>query len=852
MSAEQKWTVVNDDKKVYVFGGFKQRKDEKRKVRCLVFKRAVSDETLQNCEVYKNDFCKVNNFCEEIDDIDENRQRELIDLGKTGKKSSSTSSNIYYALIGVFIVWRFPSLVVVKERKPVGVHFGEYIFEAKKIDLVPLFNIELLTKKESKKFLQYKRYFKQHTKRMHLYYSYLGNIVQSTRSIIKSKLGPKQNLSDGSDVNVSLNDFLIDKMSLTEYEKLINHKYTYNLNILKNIIYQVRDKTSFVILTCGAIKQTYIHTSNGLNIFSIIMKKSRYFVGPRFRKRGISPGCDVANDVETEVTIYRPYPMHPNGYYSSYLIYRGSVPAIWSQHAAFTQATPPFIIPEDKFQNNFISSVRHLQALVKEYDDVIVLSLLKSGVKNKENALAILLDKCVGHYNAQTEMKDMTETCKNAATVIGRNNDYNYHNNNTAYYYGNNHVSEVIHLDVSNIKRKESRSEYDLTLRTVLAHIASLNSFTNLRVLNGGTMKINSIQKSVTRVNCVDCLDRTNDAQMILTVSNTCSMLLANEVEARETKTFSIPEQIKYYITGPQWVYEPVTSGVLPQNTKDTISSIFKKCGDAISYEYCGSQAHDKSVNAKKGKAAILNLQRHIDSNFTARDEQIAADVFHGLFNIDFSTGIDVWDIDDANEKLLHLHGSMESFRTKPDITENTQSPTALVSPLVTPEYTEIEIEPRTTKENLLRDYTEFLKPGGRYTLLEHKSSSSSSSSEKISPDMVSEYETFPTSTDKKTKQSTIEKDCPDTNINVNEKPEQEQVEQVQPLKPSGTVGTTSFPLLEALMAGDNDSLARIRAEAKELGSGAPRQNVVNSSSSNSYPNPPPSSSLPPIDFLPF
>ena len=83
---------------------------------------------------------------------------------------------------------------------------------------------------------------------------------------------------------------------------------------------------------------------------TIIARRSRYFAGARFLKRGANDLGYVANDVETEqivseqLTTSFHWPndlFYANPTYTSYVQHRGSIPLFWTQENNAATPKPP-------------------------------------------------------------------------------------------------------------------------------------------------------------------------------------------------------------------------------------------------------------------------------------------------------------------------------------------------------------------------------------------------------------------------------------------------------------------------------------------------------------------------------
>jgi len=119
---------------------------------------------------------------------------------------------------------------------------------------------------------------------------------------------------------------------------------------------------------------------------TIIARRSRFFAGARYLKRGANDRGYVANDVETEqivsdavtTSFHAPGPTFfssPN--YSSYVQHRGSIPLHWSQDNSGVTPKPDIDInPIDPF---YSAAALHFNNLFKRYGaPVYVLNLIKA------------------------------------------------------------------------------------------------------------------------------------------------------------------------------------------------------------------------------------------------------------------------------------------------------------------------------------------------------------------------------------------------------------------------------------------------------------------------------------------
>lgn len=117
------------------------------------------------------------------------------------------------------------------------------------------------------------------------------------------------------------------------------------------------DSCWFLPIIYGFVDQSKISVFGHNILITLIARRSRYFAGARFLKRGVSEQGYVANDVETEqivnsqdtTTFCFPVGKRFNGIkdsivdnpsYTSFLQHRGSIPLFWGQDTASMAAKP--------------------------------------------------------------------------------------------------------------------------------------------------------------------------------------------------------------------------------------------------------------------------------------------------------------------------------------------------------------------------------------------------------------------------------------------------------------------------------------------------------------------------------
>jgi hypothetical protein len=151
----------------------------------------------------------------------------------------------------------------------------------------------------------------------------------------------------------------------------------------------------------------------------LLARRSRRFAGTRYRKRGVNDAGDVANHVETEQVVdagawpcrrqprgvrrdYPPYsaiPPPPPPRCSSVLQVRGSIPLFWSQEASALSPKPDILLA--RHDPYYGATAEHFAQLQARYGDCVALSLVKASEKRpRETLLRRELGAAVDAINA--------------------------------------------------------------------------------------------------------------------------------------------------------------------------------------------------------------------------------------------------------------------------------------------------------------------------------------------------------------------------------------------------------------------------------------------------------------------
>eukprot|EP00184_Porphyridium_aerugineum_P004517 CAMPEP_0184708508 /NCGR_PEP_ID=MMETSP0313-20130426/37812_1 /TAXON_ID=2792 /ORGANISM="Porphyridium aerugineum, Strain SAG 1380-2" /LENGTH=780 /DNA_ID=CAMNT_0027170101 /DNA_START=211 /DNA_END=2550 /DNA_ORIENTATION=+ len=198
--------------------------------------------------------------------------------------------------------------------------------------------------------------------------------------------------------------------------------------------------------------------------YSLISRRSRYRAGVRFITRGVDSNGSVANFVETEQVVW----LENTELFSSFRVIRGSIPVFWKQNNGLAKPAPEIETPLFATRQAFR---KHFQHIVDSYGDVISVSLVD------QDGPEMVLHRA---FERHTRL-DLVSFARPPRLVAF---DFHEHCSGKEYERG---LASLV-----------SRLKED---------IVAFGVYSNKNLIDS------SVQKGVFRVNCVDCLDRTNVVQ---------------------------------------------------------------------------------------------------------------------------------------------------------------------------------------------------------------------------------------------------------------------------------------------------------------------------------------------------
>ena len=228
---------------------------------------------------------------------------------------------------------------------------------------------------------------------------------------------------------------------------------------------------------------------------TIISRLSCKRAGTRFNARGIDDDGNVANFVETETTYWS-----PSGVVFSYGQVRGSVPVFWEQTAGLLPNQQKITITRS-VEGTQPALDRHFAGLEKAYGAVHVVNLL-SGTKVGETELTQLYKHGIGHCPLSRPGKGQSQ---DHALLSGTEYDFHAETRGPQGYEAASEIrrkigtsAEAFSYYLAQDMEESPTSQTDFETRSHLRYVVVLQ------------------QEGVFRTNCLDCLDRTNLIQSII------------------------------------------------------------------------------------------------------------------------------------------------------------------------------------------------------------------------------------------------------------------------------------------------------------------------------------------------
>ncbi|KAH8696712.1 polyphosphoinositide phosphatase Fig4 [Talaromyces proteolyticus] len=385
-----------------------------------------------------------------------------------------------------------------------------------------------------------------------------------------------------------------------------NSMFVWNHHLLSPVVANLKKPYDWCLpIIHGYVDQSVLSVYGRSVYITIIARRSRFFAGARFLKRGSNDLGYVANDVETEqivsemttTSFHSPGPrLYANPRYTSYVQHRGSIPLYWTQDS--TGVSPKPDIELNLIDPFYSAAALHFDNLFERYGaPVYVLNLIKARERTPRES------KLLREYgNAIDYLNQFLPTNKK---IIYRA------------------------WDMSRASKSRDQNVIE-TLEDIASQALPINGFFR----NGEDPESGlQLQSGIVRTNCIDCLDRTNAAQFVIAKRALGYQLHALGV-IEET-------QIEY-----------------DTDAVNMFTNMWHDHGDTIAIQYGGSHLVNTMATYRKtnqwtsqSRDMVESFKRYYNNSFLDAQRQEAYNLFLG--NYTFSHGQPMlWDL--ATDYYLH------------------------------------------------------------------------------------------------------------------------------------------------------------------------------------------------------
>nr|XP_009391717.1 PREDICTED: phosphoinositide phosphatase SAC3 isoform X4 [Musa acuminata subsp. malaccensis] len=551
------------------------------------------------------------NICEDSTTYSESECKELLNRVHEGNKSTGGLKFVTncYGIAG-FVKFLGPYyMLLITERKEIGVIFGHTVYAVTKSEIIAVQNSNVQCDMANAKMeYRYKKLFGMVDLTKDFFFSYSYHIMQSLqKNVCESQSG----------------------------HMIYETMFIWNEFLTREVHQRLKNTLWTVDLVYGFFKQVKLSICGKDFWLTLIARRSRHFAGTRYLKRGVNGNGSVANDVETEQIVFKDIPGGTPTCLSSVVQNRGSIPLFWSQETSKLNLKPDIILKKDK---DYEATRLHFENLANRYrNPIIILNLIKSEEKKPRESIlrsefADAIEFINKNLSEESHLKYLhwdlhkhsRRKAKNVLTLLGKVASRTL--KLTGFFYCEttpaprhegdlrwpNFVSGGNTTGTDDIDKFEDGTQED----NMDSDISGLET-AQVQVSNGGHCSVKSLryQTGVLRTNCIDCLDRTNVAQYAYGLA-----ALGHQLHALNLS--SLP------------------SIHLDASLADDLMTYYETMGDTLSLQYGGSAAHKKIFSERRGqwKAATQSqeffrtLQRYYSNAYMDVEKQAAIDLFLGHF----------------------------------------------------------------------------------------------------------------------------------------------------------------------------------------------------------------------------
>lgn len=494
-----------------------------------------------------------------------------IEQGNQGVGGMKLRGNTW-GLLGFIRFTEAYYMCMITGKQPVAMIGGHYIYQVENTELVPL------TTGQSAKYMSNRNAEEQrflgilHNLDLHRCF-YFSNSYNVTRTLQHNVIRARQKPVTGKQ-NVNSGDF--------------NDMFVWNHHLLDPALkYMKRPHDWCMPIIHGFIDQASVDVF-GRNIWiTLIARRSRFFAGARFLKRGVNDLGYCANDVETEQIVagMRTTSLDAPGQgvlknpsYTSFVQHRGSIPLYWTQDN--TGVTPKPGIELNFIDPFYAAAALHFDNLFERYGTPItVVNLVRSRERTPREVKLL--------YEYQNAIVYLNQSLPEGKKILYRAFDM-------ARAAKNPHQDVIASLETI---------ASDLVRSTGFFHNGIEQSDEGICIQNGAA-----------RSNCIDCLDRTNACQFVIGKT-----------------AFALQLQALGVIAGDNVNYDSDATNLL--------AHMYNDHGDTLASQYGGSHLVNTTDSYRKignwqshSRDMLESFKRYYHNSFLDSQRQEAYNLFLGNY----------------------------------------------------------------------------------------------------------------------------------------------------------------------------------------------------------------------------
>lgn len=474
-------------------------------------------------------------------------------------------------------------MLLITKRSSVAIIGGHYVYQIDGTELLSLASTKRDRNSEEQRFLGILNNLDL-TKSFYFSYTY-----DVTNTLQKNISWEREHLQSGPSSSPN---------------RKLNEMFVWNHHLLQGPAKHLENINDWCVsIIHGFVNQATLSIYGRLVYVTIIARRSRFFAGARFLKRGANDLGYVANDVETEqivadmstTSFHAPGPvLYANPNYTSYVQHRGSIPLYWTQDN--TGVTPKPGIDLNLVDPFYSAAAKHFNDLFARYGGpIFVLNLVKARERTpRESKLLLEFTNAIEYLNQflPTEKKILYKAWDMSRASKSRDQDVIA-------------ILESIAEDILSVTGLFHNGEIDRQ-----DHAKDEKTADPMKI----PYRFGSTQHGIARTNCIDCLDRTNTAQLVI-----AKLALGHQL----------------YCLGV------IKNPILDYDTDaiNLFTQMFHDHGDAIAVQYGGSHLVNTMETYRKvnlwssGSRDVLeSVKRYYHNSFLDGQRQEAYNLFLGNY----------------------------------------------------------------------------------------------------------------------------------------------------------------------------------------------------------------------------